>query len=124
MSSTPPRRPVSIGERVVVVALVAALVGYAVTALLAHRYLSGLLAPLVGALLAIRHPRARFTAYVFFSALAVRGLVSPGWPLVAFAAGGILLMQTPAAARAWPKLVAGRTVSSTGTGDCSRMSGP
>ena len=96
-------------ERVVVVALVAALVVYAVLALAAHRWISGLVAPGVAALLVWRHPRARFSAYVFFSALAFRGLVAGAWPLALFAGAGIVALQTPPARRAWPRLVAGTT---------------
>jgi hypothetical protein len=95
------------GERVVVVALVGGLVAYAVLALMAHRFVSGLAAPLVAVLLAIRHPRARFAAYVFFSALTIRGIVAGAWMLVLFAGAGILVLQAPAARRAWPRLVPG-----------------
>ena len=106
-SSSTPRT----GERVIIVAVAGALVVYAVLALAAHRWISGLAAPLVATLLAIRHPRARFTAYVFFSALLARGLVAAAWPLVLFAGAGILALQMPAARRAWPRLVAGTTRS-------------
>jgi hypothetical protein len=101
----------SLGERIVVVAVVGGLVAYAALALTAHRFISGLAALLVAALLAIRHPRARFSAYIFFSALALRGLVAGTWPLVLFAGAGILVLQTPLARRAWPRLVAGSTRS-------------
>ena len=120
----------SVGERLVVVALAGGLLVYAVLALVAHRWISGLAAPLVALLLARRHPRARFTTYVFFAALVVRGLVAGAWPLALFAGAGILVLQTPPARRAWPRLVAGRTrslvtdSSSTRAADCSRMSGP
>jgi hypothetical protein len=95
------------GERVVVVALVGGLVAYAVLALLAHRFVSGLAAPLVAVLLALRHPRARFAAYVFFSALALRGILAGAWTLVLLGGAGILVLQTPPARRAWPRLVPG-----------------
>jgi hypothetical protein len=98
-------------ERVVVVAMAGGLVVYAVIALAAHRWISGLVAPGVAALLAWRHPRARFSAYVFFSALAFRGLVAGSWPLALFASAGIVALQTPPARRAWPRLVAGATRS-------------
>jgi hypothetical protein len=100
-------------ERAIVIAVTGGLVVYAVLALIAHRWISGLAAPLVAALLAIRHPRARFTAYVFFSALAARGLMAAAWPLVLFAGAGILALQTRAARRAWPRLVAGTTRSAS-----------
>jgi len=104
----------SAGERVVVIALVSAMIAYAALALAAHRWISGLAAPVVAALLAIRHPRARFSAYLFFSALVVRGLVAGAWPLALFAGAGILVLQTPPARRAWPRLVAGTTRSTRG----------
>ena len=120
----------SVGERAVVVALVGGLVAYAALALIAHRFVSGLAAPVVAGLLAIRHPRARFSAYIFFSALALRGLVVGAWPLVLFAGAGLLVLQALPARRAWPRLVAGTTrsgrvpSSSTRGDDCSRMSDP
>ena len=114
MASPWPARTSSVAERLVVVAVVAGLVVYAALALAAHRWISGLAAPAVAAILAIRHPRARFSAYIFFSALAVRGLVAGAWPLVLFAGGGIVVLQTPAARRAWPRLVAGTTRSTGG----------
>jgi hypothetical protein len=100
-------------ERATVIAVTGGLLVYAVLALVAHRWISGLVAPLVAVLLAVRHPRARFTAYVFFSALAARGLMAAAWPLVVFAGVGILALQTPAARRAWPRLVAGTTRSAS-----------
>jgi hypothetical protein len=97
-----------IAERVTVVALAGALVLYAALALLAHRWISGLVAPLVAGLLATRHPRARFSAYVFLSALALRGLLAGAWPLALFGGAAIVVMQTPPAVRAWPRVAAGR----------------
>lgn len=90
-------------------ALAGGLLLYAALALAAHRWISGLVAPLVAALLIARHPRARFSAYVFFSALAVRGLVAGAWALALFAGGAIVVMQTPPAVRAWPRVALGRT---------------
>lgn len=104
----------SVVERLVVVVVVGGLVVYTALALAAHRWVSGLAAPVVAALLALRHPRARFSAYIFFAALAVRGLVAGAWPLALFAGVGILVLQTPAARRAWPRLVAGTTRSPGG----------
>jgi len=90
-------------------ALAGGLLLYAALALAAHRWISGLVAPLVAALLIARHPRARFSAYVFFSALAVRGLVAGAWALALFAGAAIVVMQTPPAVRAWPRVALGRT---------------
>ena len=114
MASPSPGGTSSVVERLVVVAVVGGLVVYAALALAAHRWISGLAAPVVAALLALRHPRARFSAYILFSALAVRGLVAGAWPLVLFAGAGIAVLQTPAARRAWPRLVAGTTRSTGG----------
>ena len=113
MSPSTPRAitEASAPDRVVVVALLAGLVAYAVVALLARRWVTGLAAPIVAVLLAIRHPRARFSAYVFLSVVALRGLVVGAWPLVAFGCAGVLVLQTPAARRAWPRLVAGTRAS-------------
>src|SRR6266849_9624828 len=93
MAPSPPPGPSSIAERVIaermmVVALAGGLVLYAALALLAHRWISGLVAPLVAALLVARHPRARISAYVFLSALALRGLIAGAWPLALFGGAG------------------------------------
>lgn len=78
---------------------------YAIVAVLVARWwISGVVAPLVAALLWMQHPRARFAAYIFFTVAAVRGLFRGAWPVTAFAIAAILLLQTPAAARAWPRL--------------------
>jgi hypothetical protein len=99
----------STSERAVTIVLAAGLVAYALIALSTHRFVSAMVAPGVAALLVWRHPRARFSAYVFFSALAFRGLVTGAWPLALFAVAGIVAMLTPPARRAWPRLVAGTT---------------
>lgn len=89
----------------VVAALTLALAGYAWLALaVAHWWISGVAAPLVAALLVVRHARARFSAYVFFSVVAMRGLMTAHWMPVAFAAAAILLLQSPPALRAWPRV--------------------
>lgn len=112
LAGTPPRSPV-------VWALVASLLLYAAIAATRHWWLSALAAPAVAALLWLRHPRARFAAYVFFSVLALRGTVAGVWALAAYAAVAIAVMQTPVAARAWPRLVPGRL---RGGGDRMRRS--
>jgi hypothetical protein len=105
----------STGERLVAGALLIGVVVYAVLALLARRWVTGLAAPIVAGLLAVRHPRARFSAYVFFSVVALRGLVRGPWPLVAFGIAGVLVLQTPIALRAWPRLAPGTRRSRPGT---------
>ena len=85
--------------------LPASLLVYAVVAVLVARWwISGVVAPLVAALLWIRHPRARLAAYIFFTVVAARGLIRGAWPLTLFAIAAILLLQTPGARRAWPRL--------------------
>ena len=81
---------------------------YAVVALVKGWWLSAAVAPVVAWLLWRRHPRARFTAYVFFSVLTARGLLIASWPLGLFALGAIGALQLPAARRAWPRLTRGR----------------
>ena len=111
---TSPERPA------VVLLLPLALLAYAVGALAGARWwISGLAAPLVGALLWYRHPRARFAAYVFFSVVALRGLLGRHALVVLFAAGAIVLMQTAGARRAWPRLRRGATRA-----ESDRMPGP
>jgi len=97
------------GEHVITVTLIAGLLVYAAYAVLVHRWVSAVAAPLVAALLAFRHPRARFSAYVLFSAVALHGLVVRAWPLVACAVAGVLVLQTAPARRAWPRLRPGAT---------------
>jgi hypothetical protein len=88
----------------VAAALAASLLIYAVIAV-AHRWWpSALVAPLLALLLWRRHRRARFTAYVFFSVLAVRGALTGVWALPAYALAAAGLLQTQAARAAWPRL--------------------
>jgi hypothetical protein len=102
-----PEAPAGRGaDTLIILAFVVALVAYAVFALWTARWwISGLAAPLVALLLARRQARARFSAYVFFSVVAVRTAVTGHWGSTLFALGAIALMQTPAALRVWPRLV-------------------
>ena len=87
------------------IVLTGSLLLYAIVAVLVARWwISGVVAPLVAVLLWIRHPRARFAAYIFFTVMAVRGLVRGAWLVVLFALAAVILMQTPAACREWPRL--------------------
>ena len=89
----------------VVAALTLALLGYAWLAVaVAHWWISGLAAPLVAALLVARCARARFSAYIFFSGVGLRGLMTAHWMPVAFAVAAIVLLQSPPALRAWPRV--------------------
>jgi hypothetical protein len=92
----------------VVGVLVVSLLVYGGVAVAYRWWPSAVAAPLVAALLWRRHRRARFAAYVFFSVLAARGLVTGFWPLPAYALAALGLMQTPAACAAWPRLTPGR----------------
>jgi hypothetical protein len=93
---------------VVVWAIVASLVVYAVIAAGQHWWPSAVVAPVVAGLLWHRHPRARFATYIFLTVLAIRGAVSGVWALPLYAGVTVALMQTLGARRAWPRLVAGR----------------
>ena len=90
------------------IVLPAALLVYAVVALALGWWPSALLAPLVAWLLWRRHPRARFAAYIYFSVMTARALLTASWPLAVFALGAIAALQLPAARRAWPRLTRGR----------------
>src|SRR2546422_465378 len=83
----------------VAVVLPLALAAYACVALgVAHWWVSGLVAPVVAALLWRRHPRARFAAYVFLSLVALRGALAHRWAALAFAVVVVALMRTTPAA--------------------------
>ena len=92
-------------ERALALLLALALAGYAMLALgIGRWWISGIAAPVVAVLRLARHRRARFSAYVFFSVVALRGVVTGWWMLTGAAGAAILLLQTPAALRAWPRL--------------------
>ncbi|MGH7391538.1 MAG: hypothetical protein ACREM3_19070 [Candidatus Rokuibacteriota bacterium] len=92
-------------EVAVVALLTVGLLGYAVFALAgAGWWLSGLVAPLVALLLAVRHARARFSAYVFLTVVALRSAATGQWAALVFASVAIAALQTPAALRVWPRL--------------------
>jgi hypothetical protein len=93
--------------RAIAAALVAALVVYTAVALAARWWVSGLAAPIVAFLLATRHARARFSAYVFLSAVAFRGVFGRSPLVLGFAVAAIVVLQTRAARRAWPRLTRG-----------------
>lgn len=105
---------------VVVPILAVALLAYAGVALGWTRWwISGTAAPGIAWLLWSRHRRARFAAYVFFSAVTLRGLATRSWTSVLFAAIGIALLQLPSARRVWPRLRPG-----WGAGRGDTMAGP
>jgi hypothetical protein len=93
--------------RLVVALLPLACVGHAALAVGQRRWLPAAAAVVVAWLLWRRHARARFAAYIFFSALAMRAVLTGGWLTLAFAAAAILLMQAPPARAAWPRLQPG-----------------
>jgi hypothetical protein len=88
--------------------LVGSLAVYTVVAVARGWWPSVVVAPIVAATLWRRYRRARFTAYVFFTVLAIRGALTGVWLLPLYAAAAIVLMQTASARRAWPRLVPGR----------------
>jgi hypothetical protein len=84
---------------------VAGLVVYAAVALgTRHWWISGLGALVTAVLLWRRHPRARFASYVLLSVIVLRGAVIGAWVLAVLAVAGLLVLQTPAARQAWPRL--------------------
>ncbi len=92
-------------ETAVVVLLTIALLAYAGFALAVARWwISGLAAPPIALLLALRHARARFSAYVFLAVVALRSAATGHWGALAFASVAIATLQTPPALRAWPRL--------------------
>ncbi len=94
-----------VASRLAVRLLPLACVAYAALALLTrHSWISAVAGTLVSLFLWRRVRRARFAAYIFFSAMAIRGALTAAWPALAFAGAAVLLMQTPAALAAWPRL--------------------
>jgi hypothetical protein len=86
-------------------ALVGGLLAYAVVALgVQHWWVSGLGAIATAVLLWRRHRRARFAAYVLLTLIVLRGVETGNWILAALAVVGLLVLQTRAALRAWPRL--------------------
>jgi hypothetical protein len=115
-----PRRPPRVAW-----ALAASLVVYTVIALaIRHWWISGAAAPVIAVLLWRAHPRARFSAYVFFSVVALRGGLRNSWGSVVYAVAAILLLQTPAALRAWPRLRPGRRPGGAPRAPDDRMAAP
>jgi hypothetical protein len=95
-------------SRIVLVALPLACLGYAAVAVIhGGAWLSAAAAVVLAGLLWGRHPRARFAAYVFFSTLALRALISRGWLTLLFAGGAVLLLQAAPAKALWPRLTPG-----------------
>jgi hypothetical protein len=88
--------------------LPAVLLVYTVGAVAHHWWPSAVMAPVVAWLLWRRHRRARFAAYIFFSVMTARALLTGSWLLAAFALGMIGALQLPAAQRAWPRLTRGQ----------------
>jgi hypothetical protein len=92
----------------VVSAIAGSLLVYAALAGRVQHWGSALAAVIVAGLLGASHRRARFAAYVFFSALAIRGAVAGTWAVAVYAVIVLAVMQTAPARRAWPRLVRGR----------------
>ena len=92
----------------VVWVVVASVIGYAAIGAYQRRWPSMVAGSVVAVLLACSHRRARFAAYVFLTAVAIRGAVVGLWALPVYAGAVLLVMQTAPARRAWPRLVPGR----------------
>ncbi|MGH7331604.1 MAG: hypothetical protein ACREKS_02420 [Candidatus Rokuibacteriota bacterium] len=123
--------PAELGSRrpLVVAIMAVSLLAYGVLALAVEsRCIAGLLAAVVAWLLWRRHPRARFAAYIFLSAVGLRGVVAGHWMTFLFAVAVIAWMQTLAARRAWPRLTwrwGRRPIPAGGDGEGSdRMTRP
>jgi hypothetical protein len=112
--------PRDLERSVTVSAIAGSLVVYAGIAGRAELWGSALAGCIVAALLWWSHRRARFAAYVFFTALAARAIIAGTWTPVVYAALALAAMQTPPARRAWPRIVPGRLL---GGGD-DRMRRP
>ncbi len=107
-SPSPTLRGVSPSERAIMIVSVGALGVYAVVALtVGHWWLSGVAAPVAGVLLARRHRRARFSTYVVWSVVVMRSVATRQWPMALAGALAIVVLQTPAAVRLWPRLQPG-----------------
>ena len=74
--------PRDTARSIVVCAVAASLLVYAAIAARESRWGSAVAACIVSALLWWSHRRARFAAYVFFTALAIRGALAGNWALL------------------------------------------
>ena len=110
----------TMASRLVVVLLPLACLMYGAAAIVTRgAWVSAVAATLIAWFLWRRYGRARFAAYVFLSAVALRSVMTARWPTLAFAVGAILVMQTPPALAAWPRLRPGAV---RGGGDRMRRS--
>ena len=98
----------------VVGAVIGSIVVYAAIGAYEHRWPSVIAGSVLAALLASAHRRARFAAYIFFTAVAIRGAVTGRWTLPLYAGVVLLVMQTAPARRAWPRLQRGRLFGGDG----------
>jgi hypothetical protein len=93
------------GRSLLIASVAVALLAYSAVALFVEsRWVSGLLGAVVAWLLWRQHPRARFAAYIFLSAVGLRGVMGGHWATFSFAVALLVLLQTPAARGAWPGL--------------------
>jgi hypothetical protein len=91
-------------SRAVFHAVPLSLLAYAAVALAGGWWVSGVVAPVVAWLLWTRRPRARFSAYLLLTVIAVRTIVAGQWWLAMYAVVAILTLQLPAARSVWPRL--------------------
>jgi hypothetical protein len=71
----------------------------------------GVFAPAVGVLLSMRHPRARFAAYIFLTMELVRAIAGESLVRAAVAVGVLLLLQLPRMRALWPRIDARRVAA-------------
>ena len=95
------------GGAVTLLVLVLSLGAYAGLAAAQRWWFSAIAASVVALLLWRRHPRARFAAYVFFTALALRLAATGVWALAVYPVIAVGFMQTAAARRLWPPIAPG-----------------
>jgi hypothetical protein len=92
------------GRSLFIASAAVALLAYSAVLFVEWRWVSGLLGAVVAWLLWRQHPRARFAAYIFLSAIALRSAMGGSWAAFVFAVALLVLLQTPAAQGAWPRL--------------------
>ena len=98
----------------VVGVVVASVVVYAAIGAYQHRWPSVVTGAVLVVLLASAHRRARFAAYIFFPAVAIRGVLVGNWALPLSAGVVLVVMQTAPARRAGPRLARGRLFGGDG----------
>jgi len=103
--------------------LVLSLLVYGIAGAAAGRWVALASSLLVAVLLWRRYRRARFATYVFFTIVAIRGALTGSWWAFAYAVAAVLVLQTAAARRQWPRLTLGRRAAPDAAVADDRMRG-